>query len=302
MVLLSSLLPAPARALPLVATIYHTQKIPIRSGQLEIVKVTCPKGYKATDGSTFPLPLDVVLVKNVSRDDERLFLVSPAGYGETTVTFVVTCVRKPKKKLILKRGGKVVVQFPLGLKVSTKKFQVRHGATIQEEVKCAKDKAPVGTELQIDTAVAPRAKASDAAPGIPDLRFHDSMPVRGGWQYFVENAGKEDASGQLGVRCADRELFTEKQNRRLRQRFKVLRRSTQEAFGPGANTTSVDCQPGTVPLTQGWSVGAGLEILGAHPDPKKQGLDFLIANGKSGPVGGTFYGLCVEGERTAEVM
>src|SRR5215210_4559751 len=76
-----------------IRTIFAQHELPVRSGQLETVKVTCPPGYVATGGSTYPLPLDVKLLKSVSRGRERIFLFEPAGYGPTTVTLVVTCLK-----------------------------------------------------------------------------------------------------------------------------------------------------------------------------------------------------------------
>jgi hypothetical protein len=229
---------AAADAQPAIAKIFHTEKIPIRQpNELRTVRVTCPPGYRAAAGSTYPLPPDVTLVKSASRGRERIFLVSPAGYGATEVTFVVTCW---KLAMVVAGGPEVgALKLPAGLK--KKKIKLVPFVPYNTKVRCPAGQAPAGAGYGAETKTTVGEKSS-LDPSVPQLRWFTWMPERGGWSYGVELLSGSPVNVVLSVDCIGRQAVgRDSKGRKVTEPVQILRRTFKDPLHPGDNAIQHRC-------------------------------------------------------------
>jgi hypothetical protein len=277
------------------AKIFHRQKIPIRSGEIFVFKVTCPPGYVAVAGTTFPLPFDVTLLKSLPRGRERIFAFEPAGYGETEVVVVVTCT---KRRFRVVRGG---IGLPVRVRVGnvrTRRIQVPVGESTERKVTCPGGQAPAGPSIDVAPSggggsLGPRA----AAATVPRILPYKSKPVRGGRENGVEHVEGPPGGVVLGETCIGRRACGRAPSgERVCVPVTITRRSFEESVNPGAFGAEHSCRSGTAPLHAGFETVPGSRVrpLASHPDRGRKAR-WLYANGDTSAGSAVSHLLCIAG-------
>jgi hypothetical protein len=283
-----------ATAQPTVAKIFHTEKLPLRQpNELVTVRVTCPPGYKAASGSTYPLPFDVTLVKSASRGRERIFLVSPAGYGATEVTFVVTCW-----KLAVAAPGGAKLKLPF--KIKKRKVPVVPFVPMKAQIRCQGGQAPVGAGFDLKPQIKPNVARGSTLPStdpsVPYVRWFIWKPVHGGWKVGLELRGGAPLEVEVEVSCVGRETTgRDRDGRRVTETVQILRRTFKEMVPAGGGGFEHTCPRDlstvrtgfeTEPSSTAWWSASHVNEMG--------GGSWLWINTGTAPVAVTNYLLCAE--------
>jgi hypothetical protein len=279
-----------AGARPAIAKIFHTEKLPVRQpNELVTVRVTCPPGYRAAAGSTYPLPPDVTLVKSASRGRERIFLVSPAGYGSTEVTFVVTCW----KLTMVVVGGPEVGGLKLAAGLKKKKIKLVPLVPYTTKVRCPGGQAPAGAGYGAETTITPK---SSLDPSVPQLRWFTWMPERGGWSYGVELLGGSPVNVVLSVDCIGRQAVGhDSKGRKVTEPVQILRRTFKDTLHPGDNPIQHRCPGRLTAVRTGFDSEPSSNAwwMASHVNEQRGG-SWLWANFGGADLFVTDYLLCVE--------
>lgn len=262
---------------PTVATIYHRAQLPVSSGQLETVVVTCPAGYVATSGTSYPLPPGVGLLRSAGTGPRRIFLLAPSSSGATEVTLVVTCVRTA----VAARGRKFTIRFrPVRPIVRT----VLPNRPVRVRVRCAADAAPVGSVAAV-TSTGRHGRAA-LAPGATGTRSNitshmlESLPFPGGRGWTLQSAGPGPEQVEVGLICSSRTGVRRDGRRRITVPAPpIARRLLNKTVPPGVSGVEISCPRGFAPLEPVWDLGEpGVQVLAAHPDNSASAVRIQVAN------------------------